>query len=163
MEHLAACDCMVCRLHGLKSGKTSHIAATLSFADCILFCQQCLVHPHSLYVLGSSFCYRSIAVDVVHSAGPGQRAKANTSIKRGMLAMHCMPLHDVCLKVETPVHAAFPLRSDDSVTHALKSILGAMLQTHLMVLTHCCVIDRIADAPPQGCIVASVLLFFHGL
>ncbi len=75
--------------------------------------------PASVYVLGSSCCYRSIAVDVVHSAGPGKRAaKINTSIKRGMLSMHCMPLHDVCLKVQAPAHAAFPLKPDDSVTHA---------------------------------------------
>ncbi len=121
----AAFACIVCRLHGLKSGKTHHIAAAFSFADCVPSCQQCLVHLLPLYVLGSSSCYKSIAVDVVHSAGPGKRAaKANISVKRGTLAMHCMPLHDMCLKVQVPAHAAFPLRPGDSVTHALNVFLG---------------------------------------
>lgn len=96
-------------LHGSISGKTHQIAAMLSLASCIPFSQQCLVHPLSLNVLGSSSGYRSIAVDVVHSAGPGKRAaKANTSIKRGMPAMHCMPLNDMYLKVQTLAHAALP-------------------------------------------------------
>ena len=156
MEHLAAFACTVCGLHGLKSGKTHHIAAACTFADCIPFCQQCLVHLLSLYVLGSSSCYRSIAVDLVHSAGPGKRAaKANTSIKRGMLAVHCVPLHDVCLKVQAPPHVAFPWRPDDM---CLEVMLGALLQTHLVVLSHCCLIDWVANIPSQGCIVVCVVL-----
>ncbi len=152
-------------LHGSNSGKTHQIAAMLSLASCIPSSQQCLVHPLSLNVLGSSSGYRSIAVDVVHSAGPGKRAaKANTSIKRGMLAMHCMPLHAMYLKVQTLAHAVFHLRLGDSAMHASKLIVEPMLQTHLMVLFHCCLMDWIADTLSQGCIVVSVvLLLFHGL
>ena len=69
-----------------------------------------------------------------------------------------MPIHDVYLKVQMPAHAALPLGRHDSAMHASDFCLGTMLQTHLMVLSHCCQIDWIAGTLSQGCIVLSIVL-----